>query len=107
MKTIKLFNEIEKYFPAVEKHFYACYFWEPGDYRSTESLRQARDEMLAWVRETCLRNGSPLVQRFNACGVYNRLDMARIVPDWFVYDATDRGVEGVFIIREDRLPALR
>lgn len=106
MKTIKLFDKIEKYFPAMEKHFCACCFWEPGNYWSTESLRQARDEMLAWVRETCLRNGSPLAQQFNACGVYNRLDMAQIVLDWFVYDATERG-EGVFIIREDRPPALR
>lgn len=98
---MKLFDEMEKCFPEMEKHFMERFYEQ--EWLTFWGLRMNQDEFFAWTFERYFLEENELMHLFRQSGVTIRADMAHELITWFLYDLCARDE----IIRADIAPVLQ
>lgn len=98
---MRLFDEMEKCFPEMEKHFRERF--NEQDWLTFWGLRMNQDEFFAWTFRSYFLEESELMELFCQAGVNNRADMAHELITWFLYDLCSKDE----IIHADTAPVLQ
>ena len=97
---MKLFEEMEKCFPEMEKHFRSVYV--PDALLGFWMQAYNRDEFFFWTRTHFLVGENTLVDLFRQTGIRSRETMTAELVRWFLYDLCSKDE----IIRADIAPVL-
>lgn len=89
---MKLFNAIEKCFPAMEKQYRAMMPENPDDYwppviRERENWERLR----LWVAAELLPASPELMELFDEATISNPRHIAELMVEWFLLDLASKG----------------
>jgi len=88
---MKLFDEIEKCFPEMEKQWEYMLDETSDLLMSAELHRNIKSVMNMWTVEHCLQKDGELYQLFCQAGVENRMCMADKMLEWLFYERSSAG----------------
>lgn len=81
---MRLFDEMEKCFPEMEKHFTQEFYAQ--DRLSYWGQQQVRDAFWRWTQQHFLSEENELVRLFRHSGVHRSEAMTSELINWFLYD---------------------
>lgn len=102
---MRLFDEIEKCFPAMDKMLERVWFELPHDGWPHLHARSADERVSILVVDELLAVNPLLVSLFNAAGVTDPGTMAMIMVQWMHFDRATRNLPWFFNYCEDTPPA--
>ena len=81
---MKLFDEMEKCFPEMEKHYKKAFYAE--DWLLFWGLSSNREDFFYWTLNRFCREENSMTALFREVGVYDSAVMTNELIRWFLYD---------------------